>query len=97
MSSNSSASPAVAEKKEAKPARQAKRYICIKKCFVFGRLWVPKRNAAREKDCVLVTDQEVNPNLFVEISGNGPVLLPVKLDPIALSQMQRRKPDDFLT
>jgi hypothetical protein len=72
-----------------------KTYVCIRRCYSFGRLWYPQREAVREEDFLLKTDKPVSPKNFMQVEVAPALEKPPAEKGIALSQID--KADSFLT
>jgi len=84
---------------EEKPAPKVNRYVCIRKCFDFGRCWVPQREALREKDYLLEVgaDVKVSEKNFMRVDEAPELVIHESLlaaeEGTAFSKV---KPDEFL-
>lgn len=82
----------VAKPKEAlKPG--TKKYVCIRRCFDFGRVWKPRKESTKEKDYLLVTDKPVSEKNFMEVD-KAPEL--PSAEPEKGKALSEHKADEFL-
>lgn len=89
----------MAFKKKKKDSGDTASYVCIRECFDRGRVWTTIGKAVRKKDYFLEVDKDekVSPKNFMKVEKDPGLEKKKEEKPKALSTMQNKPGDEFLT
>lgn len=78
------------KKQEVEPTVEKVTYVCIRRCFDHGRVWLPIREAVRKKDYLLEVgaDVKVSEKNFMKVDEIPDPEPPEEPEGVALSDVQ---------
>lgn len=74
------------------------KYVAIRECFDFGRLWLPMSKAVQEKDYLLQVgaDVKVSEKNFMQVKDAPALKQPEAPETKAISEVKAKTGDEFL-